>query len=155
MSKVQSVPVHTAETGQVYYVGLTSPLTLADLEWAAGTVNVILIDAVRVRISRCREFIDRCWDDGAQIYGLTIGLGPPVQEELAELTRGLGQAAEMQIPHEQAVLLTMLARLTAAWLIVDVTAFGSHRVPQEDCPLVDRPVRSSTAHSSSARGSGR
>ncbi|MFC8823782.1 O-methyltransferase [Streptomyces sp. NPDC057137] len=50
----------------------------------------------------------------------------PVQEKLIARTRALGGPARMQIPHEQAVLLTLLARLTSARLIVEVGTFTGY-----------------------------
>lgn len=53
---------------------------------------------------------------------------PPtaVQRSLIERTRALGASAEMQIPHEQAVLLTMLTRLIGARNIVEVGTFTGY-----------------------------
>ncbi|MFI6694582.1 O-methyltransferase [Streptomyces sp. NPDC050433] len=50
----------------------------------------------------------------------------PVQERLIADTRALGGPAEMQIPHEQGVLLTLLARLTGARRIVEVGTFTGY-----------------------------
>ncbi|MFD9409294.1 O-methyltransferase [Streptomyces sp. NPDC059989] len=50
----------------------------------------------------------------------------PVQERLVARTRALGGPAEMQIPHEQAVLLTLLAKLTGARRIVEVGTFTGY-----------------------------
>ncbi|MEV0618801.1 O-methyltransferase [Nonomuraea sp. NPDC050404] len=50
----------------------------------------------------------------------------PVQRGLIERTRALGRPAEMQIPHEQAILLTLLTRLTGARLVVDVGTFTGY-----------------------------
>ncbi|MBX7554403.1 O-methyltransferase [Streptomyces sp. tea 10] len=50
----------------------------------------------------------------------------PVQEGLVGRTRALGAMAEMQIPHEQGVLLTLLARLIGARLIVEVGTFTGY-----------------------------
>ncbi|MBT2483073.1 O-methyltransferase [Streptomyces sp. ISL-94] len=50
----------------------------------------------------------------------------PVQEQLVARTRTLGGPAEMQVPHEQAVLLTLLARLTGARRIVEVGTFTGY-----------------------------
>ena len=43
-----------------------------------------------------------------------------VQRKLIERTHALGTSAEMQIPHEQGVLLTMLVKLIGARRIVEV-----------------------------------
>ncbi|MER6910550.1 O-methyltransferase [Streptomyces sp. NPDC000594] len=53
---------------------------------------------------------------------------PPTgpQCRLIERTRALGQVAEMRVPHEQAVLLTLLGRLTAARLVVEVGTFTGY-----------------------------
>lgn len=53
---------------------------------------------------------------------------PPtsVQDRLIARTRALGGPAQMQIPHEQAVLLTLLARLTGARHIVEVGTFTGY-----------------------------
>ncbi|WP_381803641.1 O-methyltransferase [Streptomyces niveus] len=50
----------------------------------------------------------------------------PVQEQLIARTRALGGPARMQIPHEQGVLLTLLARLTDARRIVEVGTFTGY-----------------------------
>ncbi|MFC9606355.1 O-methyltransferase [Streptomyces niveus] len=50
----------------------------------------------------------------------------PVQEQLIARTRELGGPARMQIPHEQGVLLTLLARLTDARRIVEVGTFTGY-----------------------------
>ncbi|MER5339323.1 O-methyltransferase [Streptomyces mirabilis] len=47
----------------------------------------------------------------------------PAQSDLMARTAALGGPAEMQIPHEQSVLLTLLTRLTSARLIVEVGTF--------------------------------
>lgn len=53
---------------------------------------------------------------------------PPtgVQQDLIERTNALGDVAEMQIPHEQAVLLTLLARITGARSVVEVGTFTGY-----------------------------
>ena len=53
---------------------------------------------------------------------------PPtaVQQELIERTTALGGPAEMQIPHEQAMLLTLLTRLTNARQVVEVGTFTGY-----------------------------
>ncbi|MDJ0383705.1 O-methyltransferase [Streptomyces sp. G-G2] len=50
----------------------------------------------------------------------------PVQERLIARTRALGGPSQMQVPHEQGVLLTLLARLTAARRIVEVGTFTGY-----------------------------
>ncbi|GGK29785.1 O-methyltransferase [Streptomyces camponoticapitis] len=50
----------------------------------------------------------------------------PVQRELITRTRALGGPAGMQVPHEQGVLLTLLARLTDARRIVEVGTFTGY-----------------------------
>lgn len=53
---------------------------------------------------------------------------PPTPEQAALIarTRSLGTVFEMQVPHEQAVLLTMLVRLTGARTIVEVGTFTGY-----------------------------
>lgn len=50
----------------------------------------------------------------------------PVQERLIHTTRALGARAEMQIPHEQGVLLTLLAKLVNAHTVVEVGTFTGY-----------------------------
>jgi caffeoyl-CoA O-methyltransferase len=50
----------------------------------------------------------------------------PVQQELICRTRALGGPSEMQVPHEQAVFLTMLTRLVGARRIVEVGTFTGY-----------------------------
>ncbi|MFD5899266.1 O-methyltransferase [Streptomyces sp. NPDC060366] len=50
----------------------------------------------------------------------------PVLERLIARTRALGGPSQMQIPHEQGVLLTLLARLTGARRIVEVGTFTGY-----------------------------
>ncbi|MFF4105324.1 O-methyltransferase [Streptomyces sp. NPDC001903] len=50
----------------------------------------------------------------------------PVQEELIERTRELGREAQMQVPHEQAVLLTLLGKMIGARRIVEVGTFTGY-----------------------------
>jgi caffeoyl-CoA O-methyltransferase len=50
----------------------------------------------------------------------------PAQRELVEATAALGGVAEMQIPHEQAVFLTLLARSIGARVIVEVGTFTGY-----------------------------
>lgn len=45
------------------------------------------------------------------------------QRRLTERTQALGEYAEMQVPHEQSVLLTLLARIVQARLVVEVGTF--------------------------------
>ncbi|MET8981192.1 O-methyltransferase [Streptomyces sp. NPDC004539] len=61
---------------------------------------------------------------GLYDYLLTQAEPPtPVQRRLMAETRDLGQVAEMQIPHEQSVLLTLLTKITGARLVVEVGTF--------------------------------
>ncbi|MBT2407710.1 MULTISPECIES: O-methyltransferase [unclassified Streptomyces] len=50
----------------------------------------------------------------------------PVQEQLVARTRTLGGPAQMRIPHEQAVFLTMLGKLLGARRIVEVGTFTGY-----------------------------
>jgi caffeoyl-CoA O-methyltransferase len=50
----------------------------------------------------------------------------PVQQQLIARTDALGTSAEMQIPHEQAVLLTLLVKLLAPRLIVEIGTFTGY-----------------------------
>lgn len=50
----------------------------------------------------------------------------PVQRKLIERTQALGGPAEMQIPHEQGVLLTMLTALTGARRILEIGTFTGY-----------------------------
>ncbi|MCX5375102.1 O-methyltransferase [Streptomyces sp. NBC_00091] len=64
-----------------------------------------------------------------EVYGYLVAQAEPqspVQRRLVERTRALGGPAEMQIPHEQGVLLTLLARLTGARRIVEVGTFTGY-----------------------------
>jgi len=61
-----------------------------------------------------------------RLYGYMLAQAQPpnaIQAELIARTRALGESAQMQIPHEQAVLLTMLVRLTNAERIVEVCTY--------------------------------
>jgi len=61
-----------------------------------------------------------------RLYGYMLAQAQPpnaIQAELIARTRALGESAQMQIPHEQAVLLTMLVRLTNAERIVEVGTY--------------------------------
>lgn len=59
---------------------------------------------------------------------LLAGTEPPTapQQWLIEQTRALGGPAEMQIPHEQGVLLTMLVQLTGARQVVEIGTFTGY-----------------------------
>ncbi|MEU2393135.1 O-methyltransferase [Streptomyces sp. NPDC007369] len=50
----------------------------------------------------------------------------PVQQQLVARTRELGDVAVMQVPHEQARLLTLLARITGARRVVEVGTFTGY-----------------------------
>ncbi|WP_036567495.1 O-methyltransferase [Nocardia sp. BMG51109] len=50
----------------------------------------------------------------------------PVQRQLISITATLGDAAEMQVPHEQAAFLTLLTRLIRAQRIVEVGTFTGY-----------------------------
>ncbi|HEX7302264.1 O-methyltransferase [Lentzea sp.] len=49
-----------------------------------------------------------------------------VQEKLIARTAELGDSAEMQIPHEQAVLLSLLVKLTGAHTVVEVGTYTGY-----------------------------
>lgn len=49
-----------------------------------------------------------------------------IQEKLIRQTQDLGDSAEMQIPHEQAVLLGLLVKVTAATTIVEVGTYTGY-----------------------------
>ncbi|MEU4969027.1 MULTISPECIES: class I SAM-dependent methyltransferase [Streptomyces] len=49
-----------------------------------------------------------------------------VQQDLMDHTHALGTVAEMRIPHEQAALLTLLTKLTAARDIIDIGTFTGY-----------------------------
>lgn len=49
-----------------------------------------------------------------------------VQEKLIARTAELGDSAEMQIPHEQAVLLSLLVKLTGAQTVVEVGTYTGY-----------------------------
>jgi caffeoyl-CoA O-methyltransferase len=49
-----------------------------------------------------------------------------VQRRLIERTHALGDSAEMQIPHEQAVLLNLLVKLTGARKIVEIGTYTGY-----------------------------
>ncbi|SFR30156.1 caffeoyl-CoA O-methyltransferase [Lentzea waywayandensis] len=50
----------------------------------------------------------------------------PAQRELIERTHALGTSAEMQIPHEQAVLLTILVQITGARNVVEIGTYTGY-----------------------------
>ncbi|GAA0624183.1 class I SAM-dependent methyltransferase [Kutzneria viridogrisea] len=50
----------------------------------------------------------------------------PAQRKLVERTHALGDLAEMQIPHEQGMLLTLLVKILAAELVVEVGTFTGY-----------------------------
>ncbi|MCY0950471.1 O-methyltransferase [Streptomyces sp. H27-S2] len=63
------------------------------------------------------------------VYDYVLAQSEPpteVQRRLAAKTRALGPLAVMQVPHEQAVLLTLLARLVDARRIVEVGTFTGY-----------------------------
>ncbi|MFG2995392.1 O-methyltransferase [Streptomyces sp. NPDC048340] len=64
-----------------------------------------------------------------EVYSYLVAQAEPpseVQAELIRRTRALGGPAEMQIPHEQGVLLTLLARLIGARRIVEIGTFTGY-----------------------------
>lgn len=64
-----------------------------------------------------------------EVYAYLLAQAEPqseVQRRLVERTRALGDRAVMQIPHEQGVLLTLLAKLTGARRIVEVGTFTGY-----------------------------
>jgi hypothetical protein len=64
-----------------------------------------------------------------RLYNYLLAQAEPpsaIQSGLTARTRGLGESAEMQIPHEQAVILTMLVRLTNAERIVEVGTYTGY-----------------------------
>lgn len=50
----------------------------------------------------------------------------PAQAHLIDRTNDLGESAEMQIPHEQAVFFTLLTRMTDARLVVEVGTYTGY-----------------------------
>ncbi|MFJ9892277.1 O-methyltransferase [Streptomyces sp. NPDC091280] len=50
----------------------------------------------------------------------------PVQQQLLDTTRALGGVAEMQIPHEQSVFLSLLTRISGARTVVEVGTFTGY-----------------------------
>ncbi|MEU3726137.1 O-methyltransferase [Streptomyces sp. NPDC031705] len=64
-----------------------------------------------------------------EVYAYLVDQAEPqteVQRRLVERTRALGGRAVMQVPHEQGVLLTLLAKLTGARRIVEVGTFTGY-----------------------------
>ncbi|MFI0975630.1 O-methyltransferase [Streptomyces sp. NPDC021093] len=64
-----------------------------------------------------------------ELYDYLVRQGEPqtpAQRWLEEQTRALGPAAVMRVPHEQATLLTLLARLVGARKIVEVGTFTGY-----------------------------
>lgn len=59
-------------------ISVAEARTLADLEAAAGPVEVVLGPATRNRVAEGREFVMRCLAEGRPIYGATTGFGPLV-----------------------------------------------------------------------------
>ncbi|WHM41533.1 O-methyltransferase [Streptomyces sp. BPTC-684] len=65
--------------------------------------------------------------DELRRYMVEHGTPPDtVAQDLIKRTRTLGQVAEMQIPPEQGALLTLLARLVGARLVVEVGTFTGY-----------------------------
>lgn len=65
----------------------------------------------------------------AEVYGYLVAQAEPpspVQERLIARTRELGRAAQMQVPHEQGVFLTLLGRIVGARRIVEVGTFTGY-----------------------------
>lgn len=65
----------------------------------------------------------------SEVYAYLVAQAEPlsaVQRQLIERTRALGGPAEMQIPHEQGVFLTMLAKLVDARRIIEVGTFTGY-----------------------------
>jgi caffeoyl-CoA O-methyltransferase len=66
------------------------------------------------------------------VYAYLLAQAEPptaVQQHLAATTRALGPQAVMQVPHYQAALLTLLARLVGARKIVEVGTFTGYSTP--------------------------
>ncbi|HEY4460152.1 MAG TPA: O-methyltransferase [Pseudonocardiaceae bacterium] len=64
-----------------------------------------------------------------RLYAYLLAQAEPpttVQQALIERTHALGASAEMQIPHEQAVLLTLLVKITGATSIVEVGTYTGY-----------------------------
>lgn len=65
----------------------------------------------------------------AGLYNYVLAQAEPptdVQADLIARTAALGASAEMQIPHEQSVLLTLLARIVGARKVVEVGTFTGY-----------------------------
>ncbi|WP_030155368.1 O-methyltransferase [Streptomyces sp. NRRL S-244] len=64
-----------------------------------------------------------------EVYGYLVAQAEPpsrIQEELVERTRALGRPAQMQVPHEQGVFLTLLGKMVGARRIVEVGTFTGY-----------------------------
>ncbi|MFI1151584.1 O-methyltransferase [Streptomyces sp. NPDC020817] len=64
-----------------------------------------------------------------EVYAYLVAQAEPpgrVQEELVERTRALGREAQMQVPHEQGVFLTLLGKMLGARRIVEVGTFTGY-----------------------------
>ncbi|MFK0217148.1 O-methyltransferase [Streptomyces vinaceus] len=64
-----------------------------------------------------------------EVYAYLVAQAGPrscVQEELVERTRELGREAQMQVPHEQGVFLTLLGKMLGARRIVEVGTFTGY-----------------------------
>ncbi|MFD7838977.1 O-methyltransferase [Streptomyces sp. NPDC059761] len=64
-----------------------------------------------------------------EVYEYLVAQAEPpsrVQEELVERTRALGRPAQMQVPHEQGVFLTLLGKMVGARRIVEVGTFTGY-----------------------------
>ncbi|MCX4626786.1 O-methyltransferase [Streptomyces sp. NBC_01443] len=65
----------------------------------------------------------------AEVYGYLVAQAEPpspVQEQLIARTRELGRPAQMQVPHEQGVFLTLLGKTVGARRIVEVGTFTGY-----------------------------
>jgi histidine ammonia-lyase/tyrosine ammonia-lyase len=78
-------------------VDLDSPLTLADLEHVTRPVTLTVSDALRVRVNRCQDFIERHRQDEDPIYGTTTGFGPLVGYEARPGTIDQGDNVVMHL----------------------------------------------------------
>ncbi|MFE2878076.1 O-methyltransferase [Streptomyces roseus] len=64
-----------------------------------------------------------------EVYAYLVAQAGPrsrVQEELIERTRELGREAQMQVPHEQGVFLTLMGKMLGARRIVEVGTFTGY-----------------------------
>ncbi|MFD7080967.1 O-methyltransferase [Streptomyces sp. NPDC059918] len=64
-----------------------------------------------------------------EVYAYLVAQAEPrsgVQEELVERTRALGREAQMQVPHEQGVFLTLMGKMLGARRIVEVGTFTGY-----------------------------